>query len=449
MSHPRTPLNILLALVLLASLSPSRTHAQRSEPPRIGDPSEAFHAISKVAREAFVKSTINRMQLAILAGDPDAYLEHIDREDPIFFKEQQNFAADLKANKPHECTIELLEENEDNEVEVNEARPEPSTTIHNYPTTIRMKWAWAKEGDPKRFARSIDLPVRFVERNGRVLYAGERWHELAGLGEPVDRRAAKSGAEETNQLDTNVPRLGRVLVQYEPDLVDVAREVIEVFPEVARHVLTGFGRLDAPESRDRIQRIKLYSSMKHLQHSIYLSYRDGLGGWNEPGESIKLLVEPFNSRRDLKNVLAHELGHQLTFDLGEHANQMPWWVLEGVAELSAARFAGGFDRADAMTRSWAKRGGLQDWESLRDFRGEAAKHQTHVYVQGQHMLQYVTTRFGREGRNQWLTAMAKGQTLDEATLATLQMPFADLNLAWLATLPPREDTPDEPPSEPR
>lgn len=446
MSQSRTLHIIAFALALLATLSPARSHAQANEPPPIGDPSEAFHAINKVAREAFVQSTLNRMQTAILAGDPDAYLANIDPEDPIFFKEQQNFAADLKTNKPHECTIDLLEEEDETE-EVKEARPEPSTTTRAFTTTIRMKWAWAKEGEPNRFARSIDLPVRFVERDGRWLYAGERWHELSGLGEAVDRRAA--GIEESDQLDANMPRLGRVLVQYEPDLAEVAREVIQAFPEVARHVLIGFGRIDAPQSRDRVQRIKLYSSMKHLQHSIYLSYRDGLGGWNEPGESIKLLVQPFDTRRDLKNVLAHELGHQLTFDLGEHANQMPWWVLEGVAELSAARFAGGFDRADAMARSWAKRGGLKDWESLRDFRGEAAKHQTHVYVQGQHMLQYVTTRYGREGRNQWLTAMAQGQSLDEATLTTLQMPFADLDLAWRATLPPQDADQDGAPSETR
>ncbi len=444
MIHSRTLRGIF---ILLAILAPAHTHAQSNEAEHFGDPSEAFHAINRAAREAFVDSTIQRMQAAVLAGDPDAYLENIDREDPIFFKEQQNWAADLKARTPIECTIQRIN---DEEADADNAEPsnltstqrEASTTTLD--TTLRMKWAWAPEGEPKRFARSIDLPVRFVERDGRWLYAGERWHELAGLGEPVDSRAA--GIDDTNP---DLPRLGRVLVQYEPDLADVAREVVGAFPEVARHVLIGFERLDAPQSRDRVQRIKLYSSMKHLQHSIYLSYRDGLGGWNEPGESIKLLVEPFDTRRDLKNVLAHELGHQLTFDLGDKANEMPWWVLEGVAELSAARFAGGFERADAMARSWAKRGGLKDWESLRDFRGEAAKHQVHVYVQGQHMLQYVTDRFARDGRNRWLTAMAQGQTLDAATLASLDMSFEELSIAWRATLPPQDADQAGASSEPR
>ena len=163
-----------------------------------------------------------------------------------------------------------------------------------------------------------------------------------------------------------------------------------------------------------VQEVKIYPSMLHLQESIYLSYEDGLSGWNEPGESIKIITNPRRaSKRGLTGLLAHEYGHVATFELGPKANDMPWWALEGVAELSAERFAAlGHDAENAVMR-WQRASALAKWDDLADFHkvqdNSPRDLQAKVYKQGQHMLMYISDRFGRDARNAWLTAMGQGE----------------------------------------
>jgi hypothetical protein len=182
-----------------------------------------------------------------------------------------------------------------------------------------------------------------------------------------------------------------------------------------------------------VQEVKIYRSMRHLQESIYLSYTDPLGGWNEPGESIKILAGA-SEGRDQSPVLSHEYGHVCTFEFGPKTSDMPWWVLEGVAELSAEFYTDDAESVDFLCRSWAKRGHLAPWDDMADFRKTEKKWMTHVYKQGHHMLGYISEKWGRAGRNSWLRAMANGKTIDEATKEVMGMPFSDLDAQWRASL---------------
>jgi hypothetical protein len=185
--------------------------------------------------------------------------------------------------------------------------------------------------------------------------------------------------------------------------------------------------------------------MRHLQQSLYLSYTDPLDGWNEPGESIKLLAHEGTGKDALRALLAHEYGHVATFELGPRATDMPWWVLEGVADLSAQQYSDDWEAVDATVRRWAAKDALVGWERLADFHGEAPQHATHVYVQGHHMLGYISERFGRERRNAWMRAMANGATLDDATRNVLGLAFADLDTQWRQSLAAKSDPHDERP----
>jgi len=345
---------------------------------------------------ARLRDVVESMARHVRAPDDDAYLAHVHGDDPVLLTEQRNWIADV-VDRPPEAF----------DLEIDAGSVEPGEGAES--ATARLTATWRMPGGPRR---EVSFPARFVVEAGRWKYAGRAWEELGGE---------------------------RVVVKHAGGLEPVARKVLEQFPEVAEHVERGFGLErgeDFPASR--VQQIKLYGSMGELQYSIYPSYRDPLGGWNEPGESMKLLAQPGSRFTDQRPLLAHEYGHVVTFMLGPHASEAPWWVLEGVAELAAERFAGRGAHVREVVEAWAGSGRLVGWEELADFRGIDPRHQVHVYFQGHSMLGYVSDRFGRSGRNAWLRAMARGASLEEATRAVLGIAFDELDEGWRASISSRD-----------
>ncbi len=338
------------------------------------------------------------MAAAVLAGDAGAYLACVDPTDPVLHKEQENWAKDLLIHRPAEFAITL----DPDEIAI---QPDGSVVV-----MLEMTWTM-----PEAAERSIGYPARFVRRDGHWLYAGEQWVRVRAPG---------------------------VEVLVEPELRNVGVHIAAVLPSVRRRVDE---LMDTHV--DRVQQVKVYKSMSHMQHSIYLSYADPLGGWNEPGESIKLLGDEAQSGRALRALLAHEYGHCATFDLGPHATDMPWWVLEGVAEHCSALITGRAGRGSRRVDSWARSGNLRTWDQLADFRGEAMNHQGHVYAQGHAMVAYLDDRFGFDRVVAWLTAMAQGQSLEDATIAAFEAAWPEIDAAWRASLGAGE-APVEPESAP-
>lgn len=335
-----------------------------------------------------LEAVLASMEAAVLAGDQAAYIAHVDGADPIFRKEQENWAADLARHLPVEFDLSLGEE---------------ITALEGGGFLTVLTTTWKLEGWER--ARKVDFPARFVEGgegSARAWrYAGEAWEVLDGE---------------------------RVRVFFPKGREELAGRVAEAFPEVRAHVEEGF-----EISVDRVQEVKLYPTMRHLQHSIYLSYTDGLGGWNEPGESVKLLAGGLNER-GLKVLLAHEFGHVATFEMGEAANKMPWWILEGSAELASERFGRGREGVDRRVRGWAKASGLAAWEDIADFHDFPPELMGHVYTQGHHMMGYISDTYGRTKRNAWLRALSTGSTIDGASKAALGLPWEELDRRWRESL---------------
>lgn len=384
------------------------------------------------ADRAEIEQLLEDMERAVLAGDPAAYLDLVvpadgPDGDPVFRKEQENWAADLTGEHggpPAEFDLRI---GDGSAAEFWPMRAEVELVM-----TWRMKSMDAPGAGRLARQRTISFPAVFKNVEGRWLFAGENWIVFRGDGVVV---RTVGGFEET------------------------ARTVVEVWPEVRAHVEEGFG-IAAPGLG--VQEVKIYGDMRHLQGSIYLSYMDGLAGWNEPGESIKILgsVGGGSGRRRggeadregegdsggaggrakrggaaLQTLLAHEYGHVATYAMGEHATNMPWWVLEGVAELSSEKFNPRLGPAtDNLVRRWAASGTLAPWDQITDFRTVPGRYSGHVYRQGQHMVAYVSQRYGRDGRNRWLREMAGGASLDEATRSALGIPFEDLDSAWRTDL---------------
>ncbi len=362
------------AHALLPLLTPSLLHPFT---PSCSDPA---------ATRAGIESLLRDMSAAVIAGDPEAYLRLVWQGEPNWAKEQENWAADLRRLVPRRFEIELKE---------------GDLTLSDGWAHAEIVWSWSMGAGP---LRKLDFPARFAQTDTGWLYAGEVWEVQEG---------------------------DRVRVLYPEGFHRAAKTVIAELPAVRERVHEGF-ELTEDDIVDRVQEVKLYGSMDHLQQSIYLSYAEPLGGWNEPGEAIKLLAGQVRARGGARVLLAHEYGHVATFELGEKASAMPWWVLEGVAELSAESVGGG--KPDRVVRMWAQAGDLIEWHRLADFRGEARDHGFNVYKQGQHMLGYISERFGRTARNDWLTRMAQGESLDEATKGALGLSFEDLDREWRESL---------------
>ncbi len=377
-------LTIALALMLAAS-APAQTHPEAATSRGGSDGVEpASRAISDL---------LTSMSVSVLAARADEYLGHVLLDDPVFATEQRAWAADLTRNTPEAFSIELGDDGTTIDGDTGLAR-----------ATLRVRWKMPGAGE-----RHVSFPARFVRRDGRWLYAGRAWERL------------------------EVPGL---VVLYADGLDRAARNVAEVMPEIMAHVHEGFEIAPHP---DRVQQIKMYRSMRELQFSIYPSYTQSLSGWNEPGESIKLLTGPGAGGRQLRALLAHEYGHVASFLLGEKMNEAPWWVLEGVAELASEHVGRSSRATDRLMRRFARDGNLADWDAISDFHTVEPALTPMVYVQGHHMLGYISERIGRNGRNRWLRAMAQGLSLDEATREALGMPFADLDRQWRESL----STPDD------
>jgi hypothetical protein len=94
---------------------------------------------------------------------------------------------------------------------------------------------WQMEGGR---ARTVEYDAMFTEQEGAWRYAGERWNVKKGEG---------------------------VEVRYADGFDNIAERVADVFPEIRAHVEEGFEL-----TIDRVQQVKIYASMRHLQASIYL-----------------------------------------------------------------------------------------------------------------------------------------------------------------------------------
>lgn len=380
---------------------------------------------------AEVLGVIHDMEAAIRAGNAEKYLECVDLSDPVFATEQRNWAKDLAKKPPSAFEIVLVDPSASPD-DAGEHKAAPGSegketakpndaanadeNANEWTQTIEMKWSQPADeaGSTAAFNRKVTIGAKF-----RKVAAG------AGRGGAL---AMKYAGEAWKRVETD-----HVIVYFDEGLEEVADAAVATFEKIRPRVLEGFELANAP--KDSKQVIKLYTRMSHLQQSIYLSYPHPLGGWNEPGESIKILANKRTGEASLRGLLSHEFGHVCTFALGDKANDMPWWVLEGVAELSTTPFdSKAIMRAKQTVQRWAKNDNLKAWKNLADFNIVPPDLHGHVYTQGLHMVWYVSDKFGRDARVKWLTSMATGKSLDVASREVLNMSFDELDREWRASV---------------
>lgn len=337
------------------------------------------------AAEAVV-ATIDAMEAAVARADSGAYMLLVDTTDPVFAEEQRKWARDLRTRPVERVGF------------IAETPPRFEGGSWTVPLTV----TWRLPGEDADRSVSYDAAFRPLGlAEGAWVYTGRVWEETA--------------TDTVRVLAVPGDAVGRGIAGYLNDRM--AELLAGVEGELNRALPT------APT-------VKIYPDMASMQASIALSYTDPLGGWNEPGESIKILGRPGLAGPRLDPLIAHELGHAVSFEYGPGIINAPWWALEGIAEIAADLFR---DHRPSA-RMLAENGRLIDFARLADFRGEAMNHGLQVYIQGHSMLAYIADRFGRQARHDWLAAMGTGQSLDEATHAVFNLSFDQLDQDWRMTL---------------
>jgi len=347
-------------------------------------------AIGGKHSEERVSDVLDKMQEAVLGDDAGAYMAEVYSFDEIFVTEQRAWFADLTRNPVKDFRIEKK----------SELRPGFNYTL----ATMDLQFVWTLEAD--EIERSIQYQAVFkpmgVDLDGPWKFAGKQW--MNGC------------LRDDNGL--------RVLADRQHK--ELAASVLEVVPGIQRSIENNL-KLTLSEPLA----IKIYPTVQELQYSIAPGYINMLSGWNEPGESIKILGRDSVSAERISSLLAHEIGHAVSFEFGPEITNAPWWSLEGISELVADEYRSA--SAESREISIAKqvaRGDRRSWEQLSDFKGEAVNHSMYVYAQGWSMVRHITQRYGKRARNHWFAAMGHGASVQEATQKVLNVSFEDLDREW-------------------
>jgi hypothetical protein len=335
--------------------------------------------------EAQINDLLNRMEEAVVAGDAETYLSYIDLSDPVFALEHTRMTDDWELHpiERYDLMIDHLDVEDDT-------------------ATADLTIMWVLAEDPSN--RRAELPVHFTQNEaGEWLFAGEVWEFIETEG---------------------------FIVRAAPGLEDAAQTVVELLPDAYEQATTSLEY--APTE---VTEIKLYYTSEELDAMTLLSLPT-ISGWNEPGESLKLVASGGNLVPDrLMFVLIHEFTHKLTFDMADvsHGN-MPWWTEEGIAQYVASEDLWGEGQQDAylaQVQDWAQYGELADWSEITDFAQTPLDLWAFVYPQGYAMVRYISETYGEDARNEWLLDMAGDMTIEEATDAALGLSFDKLSLDFV------------------
>lgn len=322
------------------------------------------------------------MEAAVLAGDREAYLALVDLSDPVFATEHTRFADDWVVNPPSEYDLTIAD-----------------LVVDGPAATGVLSTTWATTQD----VRTAVLEVRFTQRNGAWLYAGEEWV--------------------TQEVE-------HFRIRVAPGLEAQFPVITESLPDIYDYVTTHFEWVPTTDME-----IKLYTGPAELVAMTWLSLPD-IRGWNEPGESLKLQLGPDESSPT--STIAHEFTHFLEFDrAGTQRSRMPWWLSEGIASFFGYHFddTGVAQFQLDRVRDWAANGELADWDAMAVFEETPREIWTNVYAQGYAFTAFITDSYGETKRNRWLAAMAVDSDIAEATQEILGISFADLDaqfVEWLS-----------------
>ncbi len=330
-----------------------------------------------------INDTLEERSKAVLAGDKAAFLTTVDVADQGLYQEEshwfdnlQSHPADGFAYKSHLLSLD-----------------------GDYATVqLNVNYRLAKPGS---IWKRIDYQARFVQRDGRCLYA---------------------------DVDFAEERSKHFLLKYITEKQgEQAHELLAHAERAYAQVTSDLGFRSSPPIE-----IKLYDQRDLFCASIFLSMSP-TRGWTESGESIKLNTVGWDeaSLADAGRVIAHQLTHQALFAKGvQHG---------GVREGTAHYEAGVYDAQwlAMQMRKWQQKAydlvrskrpinlaTLTDWREWQESDPEL------LSAIGWDTVNYFRQRYGRETFLQWLNLLGTDIPFEEAFAKATGMAFADFDADW-------------------
>lgn len=337
-------------------------------------------ALGQADEQAGIEQVVHNMQQAIALGNGQAYLQLIDLREGVFATEHRNFVRDWQSKPPTALTIRAS-----------------NISVAGELAQADLLWAW-RSGEASRSA-SFGVVFRKVGASWR--YAGERWNEMS---------------------------LNGVRVLWQGTQQDTARVLASELPALQAQATRALGLQTTPAPV-----LKLYADSEALSASVHLSMQP-VGGWTEPGEAVKLARPSWPAAR---STLLHELTHHAVFEhYGEGQSRIPWWLHEGVAQFVASDTWSAPQRQAYLQRSvnWQAREELPEFSRLAVFETTPDALWGFVYAQGYAFVRFAVESRGMQTLAAFMEQIARGQTLDAASLEAFGVSFARLDgqfRSWL------------------
>ena len=330
--------------------------------------------------EAELEFLVASLAAHVQVGDKAGYLELVDLTDPAFGLEHSRLADEWATLHPvPDYRLDLTDLDVDGDTATG---------------TLTANWT-----NFQALPRAASWAATFSKGQEGWRYTGEEW------------------------LTTDVPHF---TIKMAPGSEDQLENVTQDLPAIYDHVIDTLDYTPAGTLE-----IKVYADAPALAANTLLSLPD-VSGWNEPGEALKLRVNPEDPY--LTPTIAHEMTHFTNFDrAGTQRTKMPWWLDEGIAVFVARKFdliKEQTDTATELVAAWHANGELVDWDRMAVYETTPQELWRNVYPQGYVMVRFVSSKFGRDLRNQWLAKMATEMDIDAATPAVLGVSFEDLDKAF-------------------
>ncbi|OLV17357.1 hypothetical protein [Deinococcus marmoris] len=343
------------------------------------------------AQTAFAQTTpealAGALQTAARAGDASGYQRLLHAEG-TFAVEGPNFAADL-GRMPQPAATYLFS----------------GIRLDGPRASARLSLSWVRV--PGQVSR-VSLPVTLFREGEVWRYGGETWQSLP--------------AGKYSLLALDLPGLPERAAATAPLLVRAAARVRETLG------------LRVPDAAT----VKVYPDMATLSASVGLSLQP-VGGWNEPGEAIKLVLPGgANPDQELLRVLSHEFTHlSVSGAAGQgRNNRIPWWLHEGLADfVSRAYWTPGASESRRQRVAGYAGGDWVPLSELADFNAVPESQWKYVYAQGLGLVEFLAETCGKDAPMRLALAFAETGEADGAAQALGFASFSDLETktrTWLA-----------------
>ncbi len=369
--------------------------------------------------------TIFRMQQAIQDADTEAYLNLIWQQDPIFLQEQIRWIEAIAASPLNEFDLNLTN----------------ISLINDDLAYGRMSLRWRNSG-VNRVAMSggAILTVKFHRVDGddeNWVYGGEVW-ETIGLFLDDGQWTTVMPNEEP---PIDAPEIFRVY--YFPDYgplegtFDPTQSVVEELPTIYGYITNA---LDY-EPQNTIH-IKVYNWRDTLRAMTDVTLSRVYDRWVRPDESVKVSVDEDSAFPVDPGIVTSEVTKSILYEMaGNDEDRLPWWILEGTGESIRGEY---YQRATEYNniveavvavanvnfQTDPNALSLQEWEQLEHWETISPAVLNISISQSQIFIDFMVDVYGQDIRNQWISEIISGESVEESTENAFGKSLDDLTLEW-------------------